>query len=109
MQTALVYFNDSLLTTHLGGYTPIVLDVTKFMKFGGANVIAIQLNNTPEATFPPGNTNPDFSYFGGLYRNVYLHLTDSHLHITNPILANVTGGGGIFITNCPVTVGAPAG
>ena len=105
MQTALVYFNNALLTTHLGGYTPIVLDVTNDVNFGASNVIAIQLNNTPEATFPPGNPDPDFLYFGGLYRNVYLHLTDS-LHITNAIFANVTAGGGIFVTNSPVTAGA---
>ena len=105
MQTTLVYVNDSLVTTHLGGYTPIVLDITKYLNFAASNVIAIQLNNTPEATFPPGNTNPDFLYFGGLYRNVYLHLTDS-LHITNAILANVPAGGGIFVTNSAVTAGA---
>jgi beta-galactosidase len=105
MQTTLVYVNDSLLTTHLGGYTPIVLDITKYLNFTGSNVIAIQLNNTPEATFPPGNSTPDFLYFGGLYRNVYLHLADS-LHITNAILVDTTAGGGIFVTNSSVTTGA---
>jgi beta-galactosidase len=105
MQTALVYLNNSLLTTHLGGYTPIVLDVTNYLNFSSSNVIAIQLNNTPEATFPPGNPDPDFLYFGGLYRNVYLHLTDS-LHITNAVYANITAGGGVFVINSPVTAGA---
>ena len=105
MQTTLVYVNDSLVSTHLGGYTPIVLDITKYLNFGGSNVIAIQLNNTPEATFPPGNPTPDFLYFGGLYRNVYLHLTGlAAYHQCDTCQCH--GGRRHFVTNSAVTAGA---
>ena len=102
MQTAQVYLNGTLLATHLGGYTPFVIDITKYLTFGAANVIAMRLDNNPSTNFPPSNTNPDFLYFGGLYRNAYLHIMDS-LHITNALLANIAGGGGIFVTYPTVT------
>jgi beta-galactosidase len=97
MQTAQVYINGALALTHMGGYTPFVLDITNSITMGTPTVIAVRLDNTPSSSFPPGNTNPDFLYFGGLYRDVTIHLTDS-LHITNAMFANTPAGGGIFVT-----------
>ncbi len=97
MQTAQVYVNGALAATHLGGYTPFVIDITSALASGAATVIAVRLDNTASSSFPPGNTDPDFLYFGGLYRDAYLHLTDS-LHVTNAIYANTPGGGGVFVT-----------
>ncbi|MBN1306351.1 MAG: hypothetical protein JXA18_00435, partial [Chitinispirillaceae bacterium] len=97
MQSAQVWINGTSLITHQGGYTPFVLDLTKHLQFGAANVIAARLDNNASSSFPPGNSDPDFLYFGGLYRNVHLFVTDS-LHITHPIFANIPGGGGVFVT-----------
>jgi beta-galactosidase len=97
MQTAEVWINGTPLTTHLGGYTPFVYDITSNLVFGSANVIAVRLNNNYSTSFPPGKDVPDFLYFGGLYRNAHLHVMDS-LHITNAIYENIVGGGGIFVT-----------
>jgi beta-galactosidase len=108
MQTADVYMNGAKLTTHIGGYKPFVLDITDKVTQGQTNVIAIRLNNNYSASFGPGIPVPDFDYFGGLYRNVTLHVTDK-LHITSALFENIPGGGGIFVTNSnatsnPVTV-----
>ncbi|MBN2189105.1 MAG: DUF4982 domain-containing protein [Chitinispirillaceae bacterium] len=97
MQTAEVWINNTPLTTHLGGYTPFVYDITNNLVSGSTNVIAVRLNNNPSSSFPPGNSSPDFLYFGGLYRNAHLHVMDS-LHITNAIYENLVGGGGVFVT-----------
>ena len=102
MQTAQVYLNGTLLATHLGGYTPFVIDITNHLTIGAANVVAVRLDNNPSPSFPPSHTNPDFLYFGGLYRDAYLHVVDS-LHVTNALLADVPGGGGIFVTYSSVT------
>jgi beta-galactosidase len=97
MQVSQVYLNGALLTTHYGGYDPFVIDITDKVQFGSANVIAVRLDNNPSNTVPPGNTDPDMRYFGGLYRNVNLYVTDP-VHITNPLVANIAGGGGVFVT-----------
>ncbi|HAJ79657.1 MAG TPA: hypothetical protein DCO75_07785 [Fibrobacteres bacterium] len=97
MQAAKVYVNGDSVTYHVGGYTPFLVDITNKITVGSSCVVAVKLDNTYNTDFPPGNSNPDFLYFGGLYRNVTIHLTDS-LHITNAIYANVAGGGGIFVT-----------
>ncbi|MBN1306568.1 MAG: hypothetical protein JXA18_01525, partial [Chitinispirillaceae bacterium] len=97
MQTVAVYLNGTLVTTHLGGYDPFAIDITDKLQLGGSNVIAVRLNNSPSTGFPPGKSTPDFRYWGGLYRDVYLYLLDS-LHITHPLAANVAGGGGVFVT-----------
>jgi beta-galactosidase/beta-glucuronidase len=82
-----IYVNGALAITHLGGYTPFVIDITGSLSSGAATVIAVRLDNNSSESFPPGNTNPDFLYFGGLYRDAYLHVTDS-LHVTNAIYSN---------------------
>ena len=97
MQTADVWVNGTQLTQHLGGYTPFVYDITNNLSFTGSNLIAVRLDNNPSSSFPPGNSAPDFLYFGGLYRNAHLLVMDS-LHITNAIYENIVGGGGIFVT-----------
>lgn len=97
MQTAQVWVNGTSKITHVGGYTPFVIDITNDVQFGATNVIAARLDNTPSTSFPPGHVAPDFLYFGGLYRDVRLLSMDS-LHITNALYANIAGGGGVFVT-----------
>ncbi len=106
MQSAQIWINGTSLTTHLGGYTPFVIEITGYVQFGSVNVIAARLDNNASASFPPGNADPDFLYFGGLYRDVHILVMDS-LHITNAIFANIPGGGGVFVTY-PAVSGASA-
>jgi fibronectin type 3 domain-containing protein len=98
MQTAKVYVNGTLLTQHNGGYTPFTVDVTSNVNYGGAdNVIAVRLDSTPNSNWAPGNSDPDFQYHGGLYRDVTMLVTDK-LHITDPVYAAKVAAGGIFVT-----------
>jgi fibronectin type 3 domain-containing protein len=108
MQTADVYINGTLAVHHDGGYTPFTADATSLVNYGGAdNVIAVRIDSTPNGNIPPGNSNPDFQYHGGLYRDVKLHITDP-LHVTDAVYANRVGGGGIFVTYPSVTSGSAA-
>lgn len=91
MQTVDVYVNGSKVTTHLGGYDPFAIDITDVLSFTSSNVIAVRLNNEANSDFPPGRDSPDFRYWGGLYRDVYLHVSDP-LHITHPLVADIPGG-----------------
>jgi hypothetical protein len=103
MQTNCVYVNGTLAGQHAGGYTPLTVDATALVNYGGAdNVIAVRLDSTPNGDIPPGNSNPDFRYHGGLYRDVKIHVTDP-LHVTDAVYANRVAGGGIFVTSSSVT------
>jgi beta-galactosidase len=99
MQVADVWFNEKHLYTNACGYLPFVIDITSMLRHGEENVVTLRLNNEDNPEVPPGKPQNklDFAYFGGLYRSVEL-IVMAPLHITDPILRDQPGGGGIFIT-----------
>ena len=102
MQTTQVYINGILKLTYGGGYNPFTMDITNNLVFDQTNMIALRLNNAADTSFSPGAEQRDFYYYGGLYRHVNIHVTDS-LHITDAVYANTTAGGGVFVTYPSVT------
>lgn len=98
MQEATVWLNGEQLGVHQGGYNQFAFDISDKVKFGEENVLAVRLDTRPNASFAPGKTNPDFQYFGGLYRDVYLTVTDP-VYITDPIESVTVAGGGVFLTS----------
>ena len=99
MQVADVWLNDEHLITHYGGYLPFTVDISKAIRTGRANTLIVRLDNSDDPQVPPGKPQSelDFCYFGGLYRSVDLEVVHP-LHITDPILADRVGGGGIFVS-----------
>lgn len=97
MQCAEVYINGKHILRHEGGYSPFVIDITDEVNYGENNVIAVKIDSRPNASFAPGKTNPDFQYFGGIYGNSYITVTDE-IHITDAVEAKQTAGGGVFVT-----------
>src|SRR5215469_13558306 len=99
MQVADVWLNDLHLTTHCGGYTPFTLDISKAIRFDHDNALLVRLDNRDNPDVPPGKPQSelDFCYFGGLYRALDLEIRNP-LHITDAILADKVGSGGIFVT-----------
>lgn len=96
MNIADVWLNDTHLGQHLGGFLPFAFDISDLVQ-PGSNEIRVRLDNTDNAlTGPKPLQDLDFNMFGGLYRDVHLRVTD-RLHITDPILADKVGGGGMFI------------
>jgi len=105
MQVADVWFNGEHILTHFGGYLPFTLDLTDRIRYGAAgNVIALRLDNSDNPDVPPGKPQDqlDFTYLGGLYRNVWLYVTDK-LHVTDAVYADKVADGGIFVTFARVT------
>jgi len=98
MQVAEVWVNGRLALTHRGGYLPFSVELTGALAEPGGAVVAVRLDNTDAPEIPPGKKHDqlDFAYFGGLYRNVRLVVTDP-LHITDAVAANRVAGGGIFV------------
>jgi beta-galactosidase len=101
MQIADLWINGKFMMTHYCGYLPFTVDISKYLQFDGdaSNVITVRLDNSDDPEVPPGKPQDtlDFVYFGGLYRSVTLEVLND-LHISDPILADKTAGGGIFVT-----------
>ncbi|WKB81864.1 glycoside hydrolase family 2 TIM barrel-domain containing protein [Cellulophaga lytica] len=97
MNFSKIWVNGKLVSEHHGGYLPIALDLSNYIK-AGENTIAIRLDNTDnEITGPKPLKRLDFNMYGGLYRNAKL-LVKENVYISDAVLANKVAGGGIFIT-----------
>ena len=74
-----VYVNGAHLGQHRGGFAAFVFDATPWLKVGADNVIAVKVDNSVNTNIPP--LSADFTFFGGLYRQVHLLVTDP-VHIS---------------------------
>jgi len=65
----------------INGYIPFHFDITKYVKYGKKNVIAIKADNTYRQDIAPDPHRTDYVKFGGIYRDVYL-VTTNKTHVT---------------------------
>src|SRR5271157_340189 len=92
MQVAKVWVNGRPAGEHVGGYTGFVLDVTDLVKPGGENLLALSVDDTNSPDIPPANET-NIAIYGGLYRDVWMHITgpvlipDGGITITTPMVA----------------------
>jgi beta-galactosidase len=76
---ARVYVNGQFVGEHRGGFAAFGFDVTAQVVVGTDNVIAVMVNNAVDPNIAP--LNADFTFFGGLYRDMHLVVTDA-VHIS---------------------------
>ena len=69
-----VYVNGIFLGEHKGGFAAFVFDVTPYLHIGKDNIIAVKVSNAVNTNVPP--LSADFTFFGGLYHDVHLLVTD---------------------------------
>ncbi len=93
-----IWLNGKLLKEQFGGYLPIHLDITDHVKAGVENIIAVRTDNSDDPIYPPGKpqTTLDFTYFGGIYRDVHL-ISTSDIHVTNANHRDYVADGGTFV------------
>ena len=93
-----VYVNGKQLTEHLGGYLPVVVDITDAVDWSGDNIIAVWSDNSDDKSYPPGKAQRvlDYTYVGGIYRDCWL-VAHNNVFITDPNYEDVTAGGGLFV------------
>lgn len=62
------------------------------------NVVTVWADNSNEPNYPPGKAQDvlDFTYFGGIYRDVWLYGTNS-IFITDPNEEDKIAGGGVLV------------
>ncbi len=67
------------------------------MKAGEKHVLAVWADNSNDPDYPPGKAQDvlDFSYFGGIYRDVWLIATN-HIYVSDANRARKVAGGGLF-------------
>ncbi|WP_372938630.1 glycoside hydrolase family 2 protein [Seonamhaeicola sp.] len=93
-----VWLNGELLKSHYGGFLPFNVDISNKIIKGEDNIITVWADNSDDITYPPGKSQKqlDFSYFGGIYRDVWLVATNN-IYITNSNRVDKIAGGGTFI------------
>ena len=78
-QTTDVYVNQKHVGTHKGGYGRFSFDITPYIKVGEKNSFAFKVDNSYDKMIPP--LSADFTFFGGIYRDVYLQI-ENPVHIS---------------------------
>ncbi len=87
-QTAEVFVNENFAGKHIGGYSAFAFDITEFVGFDKANLIAVKVDNTLLKDIPP--LDADFNMYGGIYRDVWLVATnETHFKVTDLASAGV--------------------
>lgn len=66
-QSAEIYDGETLLARHEGGYSCFRVNITQLLKEGRGS-LRVRVDNRPSHIYPQ---NADFTFFGGLYRDVY--------------------------------------
>ena len=97
MGVSKIWINGELVKTHFGGYYPIHVDITKYIKIDKDNLIAVRADNSNNSLYPPGKEQEklDFTYFGGIYRDAWI-IAHNNIYITHPLVADKVAGGGVF-------------
>jgi len=94
--TASITINGTVIAEHTTGFTAFTADLTPHVQYDGDNVVVVTVDNRPSLEYPPLIS--DYTFFGGLYRNVWLTVTEpvhvSLLHHSSP---------GIYLEQTSVT------
>jgi len=91
-----VYVNGTLLGQHRGGFSRFRFDATAALTVGADNVIAVKVSNAGVTDVPP--LDADFTFFGGLYRDAHVLITDN-VHIDTEDSAS----SGVYLDTTAVT------
>lgn len=80
-QEATLFVNNDSVGKHCCGYTSFAFDISKFVK-NGSNEIRLTVSNLANDDIAP--LSMDFTFFGGIYRDVYLVSTNPvHFDVLN--------------------------
>ena len=93
------YLNGQLLGRHSNGVTPFGFDITPHVKFGGENVLHVEIDCLGTEFGTDSRMcwwNPNFNpLFGGIGRNVILHVVPG-VHATLPLYSSL-GAEGTYV------------
>ena len=70
-----VFVNGKHIGEHRGGYGAFVFEITDKVEYGKVNTLLVRVNNGEQLDVMP--LVGDFNFYGGIYRDVHLLLTDN--------------------------------
>jgi len=73
-QVADVFVNGQPAGRHVGGYTAFAFEITELVTPGETAELAVRVNNEHDPDIAP--LDADFTFYGGIYRDVWLVATD---------------------------------
>ena len=92
-----VFFNSNFIGEHKGAYNSFTYEITEFVNYSGKNRISVICDNSLRLDVAPQGG--DFNIYGGLYRDVWLIVTDDDACIS-PLYYGSTG---IFVNQLLVS------
>lgn len=99
-QVTEVFINGVAVGKHIGSYNAFNFNIGKFLKFSengnSKNELIVKVDNSFDKNIPP--LTADFTFYGGIYRDVYLQAVDKVHFDMNNYASN-----GIFLTTPLVT------
>lgn len=94
-QESEVLVNGKPAARHIGSYTKFTIPISKFLNYTN-DLIEVRANNRFNEDIPP--LTADFTFFGGIYRNVSLLITEP-IHFSK----NDNASSGVYITTPDVS------
>jgi beta-galactosidase len=94
-QVTEVFINGKKTGYHIGGYTGFSVAATNFLHEGN-NELLVKVDNSHNENIPP--LTADFTFYGGIYRDVYLIATNK-IHFST----QDNGSNGVYITTPQVS------
>lgn len=94
-KTAVVSIDGREVGKHHGGYTAFTFDITPYVKPGASHKVQVSVDNA-DATVAP--ISADFTFFGGIYRDVWLVSTPQQHFAMNDM-----GGDGMYVSTPQVS------
>ena len=94
---ATVFVNSSFVGEHKGAYNAFTYEITDLVKFGTSNSINVICDNSHKFDIAPQSG--DFNMYGGLYRDVWLIVTDGDACIS-PLFYSSSG---VFVSQMLVS------
>ncbi len=73
---ATLYLNKKKLYTHRCGYTAFTVDISEALSYGARNRISVAVDSNETLNQPPFGFVIDYMTYGGIYRDVYIDVTD---------------------------------
>ena|GEM_PF-2991306 len=98
MQRVDAWLDGEALAYFEGGFLPIALDLSGKLKADKVHLLVLRVDNSDMPDVPPGKSQGalDFCYFGGLYRDANLYISNK-VRFSHPVHEGIPASGGIFV------------